>query len=102
MSCLNCVSAHPRGELWFCNRCGKPMVLRPVTTQGLIAAGTSVRSSVLGLRPRHLGHDTAAVLAGAPDPREADVLPNAVVLDLDAARRVKDAGRRVEEAGRRC
>jgi hypothetical protein len=40
-------------------------------------------------RPVVLGHESAALGAGTRCPEPADV-PHAVVLDLDAARRIKD------------
>lgn len=63
MSCLHCVTAHRWGRLWFCRRCGKQIALRRLPERGIPSAPE----------------------AGS---LEADV-PPAVVLDLDAARRVK-------------
>ena len=110
MSCLNCVSAHRRGRFWFCNRCGHLMSLRPVRAHGIPLAShrstgavvlrqqdptrryrriAGARNSVVSRRPVTLGHESAALAAGTPCPEPADV-PHAVVLDLDAARRIKD------------
>ena len=110
MSCLNCVSAHRRGRFWFCNRCGHLMSLRPVRAHGIPLvshrnAGAAVlrqqdptrrhprvagaRNPVVSRRPVVRGCESTAVAAGTPCPEPADV-PHAVVLDLDAARRIKD------------
>ena len=108
MPCLYCLTAHPRGRFWFCNRCGQLMLLCPVPAQEVCpsvpdgqAAGDgergrrsheSERSLLEALRRLKLRQDSAALPLDASNPLESDV-PHAVVLDLDAARRVRE-GRR--------
>ena len=105
MPCTYCLTAHRRGRFWFCNRCGKLMLLCPVPaheacppdTDGQPADGEgrrgrpydSERRLLEALRRLKLRQETAAAVR--PDqsgPLESD-LPDAVVLDLDAARRVR-------------
>jgi hypothetical protein len=115
MSCLNCVSAHRRGRLWFCNRCGSLMQLRPVSARVLPPArrlperapGTA---SPTRSRPTSVPPETAerrqpwgslhGSLAAHPSARRHNVVAplrsldpghdsEAVVLDLDEARRTK-------------
>ena len=111
--CLSCVTAHQHGRFWFCNRCGNLMSLRPVRAQGIPLvshrnAGASVlrqqdpnrryprvagaRTSAMSRHPVTLGRESTAVAAETPGPEPADVA-YAVVLDLDAARRLKDTAR---------
>ena len=64
MSCLNCVSAHRRGRFWFCNRCGREMSLRQEPALAVAYAQQA---------------------PSRPEPE----MPQAVVLDFEAARRVR-------------
>jgi hypothetical protein len=64
VSCLSCVSAHQRGRFWFCNRCGRQLSLRPVPALAVAHA------------------------QGTPS-RPGTEVPDAVVLDFEAARRVR-------------
>jgi hypothetical protein len=104
MPCLYCLTAHPRGRFWFCNRCGQLMLLCPVPAHEVCPPGTTEQAAGAGERGRRsreserslleavrrlkLRQEAAAVPLDAFGPRESDV-PEAVVLDLDAARRVR-------------
>jgi len=104
MPCLYCLTAHPRGRFWFCNRCGQLMRLCPVPAAGVSPPGTdeqtsgagergqgsheSERSLLEALRRLKLRQETGTVPLDASGPLDSDE-PQAVVLDLDAARRVR-------------
>jgi hypothetical protein len=96
MSCLNCVSAHRRGRFWFCNRCGHLMHLRPEPAQVIPlvrrpAEAPDRRRPPWGpLRDAVTSHPSAraATLRLPAGPEPAD-LTDAVVVDLDEARRAK-------------
>jgi hypothetical protein len=92
MSCLNCVSAHRRGRFWFCNRCGTLMHLRPEPAQVRPEATDRRRPPRGSLRSSFAAHPSAraAALRRRACPEPADV-PDAVVLDLDEARRARRA-----------
>ena len=106
MPCTYCLTAHRRGRFWFCNRCGKPMLLCPVSAHEACPPDTncqpadgegrrgrpydSERRLLEAVRRLKLRQGTAAAVR--PDqsgPLESDP-PDAVVFDLDAARRVRD------------
>lgn len=104
MPCPYCLTAHPRGRFWSCNRCGQLVLLCPAPPQEVCPPGTdrqvggtgeggqssheSERSLLEALRRLKLRQETAAVPLDSSGPPESDE-PHAVVLDLDAARRVR-------------
>lgn len=104
MACLHCLTAHPRGRFRFCNGCGQLMLLCPDPAHEVCPPGTdgqtagagdsgptsyeSERELLEALRRLKLGQETAPVPLDSAGPQESDV-PQAVVLDLDAARRIR-------------
>lgn len=104
MSCLSCVTAHRRGALWFCNRCGKPVLVQPVTAQGVSPRGRSPHPSERERVFVFRGNSAASVPLRLVDPdRETgSIRPegpgrfqmeagDAVVVDLDEARRLRQS-----------
>jgi hypothetical protein len=106
MSCMYCLTAHRRGRFWFCNRCGRLMLLCPTPAHGVCPPDTdgqpadgeerggrshdSERSLLEALRRLKLSQEAEAAVRPDHSRQLESDLPDAVVLDLDAARRVRE------------
>jgi hypothetical protein len=94
MSCLYCLTAHQRGRFWVCKRCGDVMFACPAPGDAqpyaLQRRPIVYRRNAEGQAPDEQDRDGRHpyVPRDAASPQAA--VPDAVVLDLDAARRIKE------------